>query len=137
MASNREEDHQFTPTNGSRPPDVGVHVLSEHVFCPRAGLLALESGEDGGTEEPNLGPRLDGFIDYNAIRFVEELQSAWEAMRLWLTLQAPAALVVLITWLWISPFAAIVVSLPVFYLAGRMWDTPMKSAWERLWLRSM
>ena len=38
-----------------------VHVLSEHVFCPRAAILALESGEDEGDEEPWLGPRLDLF----------------------------------------------------------------------------
>ena len=33
---------------GQHAKEVKVHVLSESVFCPRAAILALESGEDSG-----------------------------------------------------------------------------------------
>ena len=52
------------PRFTSGPPEVGVHVLGQHEFCPQAALLTLESGEDEGEEEPTLGPRLDGYADY-------------------------------------------------------------------------
>lgn len=108
---------------GLRLPEVGVHVLSEHVFCPRAALLAYESGEDDGQSEPDLGPRLDGWVDYDAHRFGEELRAAWDDLRLWLTLLAPAALAIFVLWRMVSPLAGIIAALPAFYLAGRIWDT--------------
>ena len=103
--------------------EIGVHVLSEHVFCPQAAVLALESGPDDGSEEPRLGPRLADFADYDEHRFVEELQAAWREVRIWITLLAPAALLVLVVWRLTSPVWGIVVSLPVFYLAARLRDT--------------
>lgn len=103
--------------------DIGVHVLSESVFCPRAAILALESGQDGGDEEPALGPRLDDFVDYDEHRFVVELDSAWGRCRLWLTLLAPAGLLVLIAWRWHSPFAGAVMTLPAIYLASKLWES--------------
>lgn len=109
-----------------RLPDVGVHVLSEHVFCPRAGLLALESGEDNGDVEPNLGPRLDGVVDYDAHRFAEELRAAWDQLRLWLTLMAPAILLVFVVWRLISPLAGVAAALPAVYLLGQMWEGLMR-----------
>lgn len=95
---------------------IGVHVLSEHVFCPRAALLAYESGPDSGDEEPCLGPRLDLFAEYDEHRFAEALHIAWGELRLWLTLLAPAILVVLLAWYFLSPVAALVASLPIFVL---------------------
>ena len=60
---NADDDSKFShtarfkfPTN--RTSGIGVHVLSEFLFCPRAALIASESGRDEGDEEPNLGPRL-------------------------------------------------------------------------------
>lgn len=108
---------------GRKIPDVGVHILSEHVFCPRAALIALESGEDDGQTEPKLGPRLDGWFDYDAHRFAEELRAGGDALKMWFTLLAPAGLLTFVVWRLVSPFAGIVVSLPVFYLLGRIWDT--------------
>lgn len=103
---------------------VGVHDLSEFVFCPRAGLLSCASASsDSGEEEPPLGPRLDGFHDYDELRFAEELEGAWGELRLWLTGLAPALLLTLVVWRMVSPLAGLTVSLPVFYLAARIWDT--------------
>ena len=110
--------------DGSR--EVNVHVLSEHVFCPRAAILALESGEDEGDEEPMLGPRLDVFVDYNEHRFVEELHAAWSEVRFWLTLMAPAALLVLIVWRLASPVWGAAVALPLFYMVAQLWELAMR-----------
>lgn len=111
--TNRRQDARAT---------VGVHVLSEHVYCPRAAVLAWESGEDQGDEEPNLGPRLDSFVDYNEGRFAEELQAARERFYFWLAMMAPAALVVFATCWFRSVLAVVVVSLPMLYFGAMLWD---------------
>ena len=67
-----------TQGRSSNLEEVRVHVLSEHVFCPRAAVLAMESGDDNGEEERLLGPRLDGFEDYDEQRFAEELHISWK-----------------------------------------------------------
>ena len=98
-------------------------VLSEHVFCPRAALIASESGNDAGDEEPNLGPRLDLFIDYNEHKFTEALHQAWGELRLWLTLMAPVVLVVLFVIYLYSLWAGLVLSLLIFILLAKCWET--------------
>ena len=104
-------------------PRVEVHVLSEFVFCPRAAILAAESGRDTGDEEKPSGGKLDSFVDYDEHRFVEALNNAWGRVRLWGTLMAPALLLVLAAWRLHSPLAAGVASLPLIVLAAKMWDT--------------
>ena len=102
---------------------IGVHALSEFVFCPRAGLLARESGPgDTGEEQPSLGPRLDGFHDYHEQRFTEEIHAAIGAARMWLTCLAPALLLVFIVWNVVSPFGGLVSSLPAVYVTALLWD---------------
>lgn len=78
------------------PRKIAVHVLSEHVFCPRAALITYESGSDEGDEEPNLGPRLDMFIDYDEHKFIEAIHKSWGEMRLWVTLMAPTVFAVML-----------------------------------------
>jgi hypothetical protein len=107
----------------SRTSNIGVHVLSEFVFCPRAAVIASESGRDEGDEEPNLGPRLDLVIDYNEHRFVEALQQSWGEMRLWLTLMALAMLVAMVAGSLHSLTAGVILSLPVFVMLAKCWDT--------------
>jgi len=122
---NAGDDSDFSPAARFKFPthrEIGVHVLSEHVFCPRAALIAYESGNDAGDEEPNLGPRLDLFIDYNEHKFTEAIHQAWGDMRLWVTLMAPAVLAVMLAIYFQSVLAAIVLSLPVFILLAKCWD---------------
>lgn len=104
-------------------PEVRVHVLSEQVFCPRAAILALESEDDCGEEARPLGPRLDGFENYDEHRFAEELHTRWRQLSLWLTLLAPAILFVLAVWWLTTPIWGAVVSLPVFFLLAKIWDS--------------
>jgi len=123
---NAGDDSDFSPAARFKFPTqrtIGVHVLSEHVFCPRAALIASESGPDAGDEEPNLGPRLDLLVDYNEHKFTEALHKAWGEMRLWLTLMAPAVFAVMLAAWFQSVFAALVLSLPIFILLAKCWDT--------------
>ncbi len=123
MTGDRSDFSPASRFNFPTPRSIGVHVLSEHVFCPRAALIAYESGQDAGDEEPNLGPRLDLFIDYNEHKFTEAIHQAWGDMRLWLTLLAPALFAVMLGVYFRSVLAAVVVSLPVFLLIAKCWDT--------------
>lgn len=102
---------------------IGVHVLSEYVFCPRAAVIASESNGDGGDEEPNLGPRLDLVIDYHEHTFVEALKLAWGETRLWVTLLAAGVFIVMIVGYLTSVATSLVLSLPVFILLARCWET--------------
>lgn len=120
------DDSDFSPASRfkfSTPRKIGVHVLSEHVFCPRAALIAYESGSDAGDEEPNLGPLLNLFIDYNEHKFIEAIHQAWGNMRLWLTLMAPSVFFVMLAVYLQSLLAGLVLSLPVFILLAKCWDT--------------
>ena len=112
----------FVPSTGLSP-ELQVHVLSEYVFCPRACVLARASGEDQGDEEPNLGPRLDGYVDYDAKRFAEALHAAWTEIGHWLTWLAPALLLVLVSGWFVSAYVALYLSLPVFYVLVRLWNS--------------
>ena len=115
-------DPESTSRNQAHRP-IGVHVLSEHVFCPRAALIASELGQDTGDEEPNLGPRLDLFVHYNEHKFAEALQQAWGEMRLWVALMAPSLFVVFLASYFHSLLAGFVVSLPLLILLAKCWDT--------------
>ena len=94
-------------------------------FVPRAAILALESGEDDGEEEPSLGPRLDGFEDYDEHRFIEECtrlgEKSGSGLRCWPGGLAGAGCLAVGLPVW-----GAVVSLPLFYLASRLWDTAMR-----------
>lgn len=104
---------------------IGVHVLSEHVFCPRAGALALESqDEDRGEEGLGVGPRLDYFCyDYDQARFDEAIENDWGQLRRWLTWLAPALLLPFAAWRLHSVPAGLLASLPIFWLIAQSLET--------------
>jgi len=103
---------------------IGVHTLSEYVFCPSAGVLTRESGAvDQGEEDPPAGPRLDGFYTYDEHRFTEEIHAAWGQLRLWLTMLAPALLLTFVMWRAFTPLAAIISTLPTLVLLALLFDT--------------
>jgi hypothetical protein len=105
------------------PTEVGVHVLSQHVFCPRAAILAMELGQDNGEDGSVLGPRLDGVFDYDELRFAEEIHRTWSNVRYWGMLLVPAVALVLLLWRLWSPMAALIGTLPIFVCLARLWDT--------------
>ena len=98
-------------------PIVTVHPLSEHVFCPRAALLALESAQTEQDAEPSLGPKLDWFGDYDEREFVEALRATWGEFRFWLTCLAPALLLILVVGDLAGRVWGAVVSLPAALIA--------------------
>lgn len=98
---------------------LSVHVLSEHVFCPRAGIIASESGPDLGDEEPMLGPRLDPFVDYNEQTFVEELRRAYAELFRFLTWLVPASFVVFLAAIFRQPYLALLLTLPGCILVAK------------------
>jgi hypothetical protein len=93
---------------------LSVHVLREFVYCPRAAILALDMPHQD--EEPVLGPRLDGVLDYDDHRFAEAIR----ALRQRLTNSGLAVTGVLLAmwllWRWFSPLASMVGALPLAYL---------------------
>lgn len=115
-----------TQGRSSNLEEVRVHVLSEHVFCPRAAVLAMESGDDNGEEERLLGPRLDGFEDYDEQRFAEELHISWKQFCFWFTLLAPTALLILVVWRFSTPVWGALVSLPCLYVIHRLWQVGVR-----------
>ena len=104
---------------------LSVHVLSEHVFCTRAGVIASESGDDTGDEERDLGPRLDPYIDYNEHKFVEELRQSWGEIRLWLMLLAPVTFFIFIAIFFDAPIVAFGLSLPALILLVKTGESLM------------
>ena len=123
---NRNSDLGIPPNDGRFSPrrrSVGVHVLSEFVFCPRAGVLSSESQrDDDGEEDVALGPKLSGFFDYDERIFAERSAAEWGRGKNWFTLLAPCMLLIFVVWRLASPFAAVVVSLPSLYVLAGLWD---------------
>lgn len=64
-------------------PRLGVRVVSEMIFCPRAGLIAYELSKqgkllDGDEGDAETSPRLDWLPDYNDDLIYEALQQRWD-----------------------------------------------------------
>jgi len=118
----RVEELPPSPAPGRR---AGVHVLSEYVFCGRAGELAFESeDEDQGEEGSRFGPRLDGFCyDYDEALFNDTIRNDWGELRRWLTWLAPAALLPFVAWRLHSAVAALVISLPMFWVVAQILES--------------
>ncbi len=54
-------------------PMIRVHDLSESVFCSRAGVISLAKSAEDPDTEPNLGPKLSGFWNFDEHRFNEAI----------------------------------------------------------------
>ncbi len=119
---NRLRGTEQAPQRTAPNRRIGVHVLSEYVFCGRAGALAIESEtEDDGEEGPRLGPRLDHFCyDYDEVLFNEAIRADWGRLRRWLTWLAPAIFMPFAAWRLHSVMAALVVSFPACFLAAKI-----------------
>lgn len=116
---NSSDDSEFPQTSRRKSTSsslVSVHVLSESVFCPRAGLIASESASEDLDGEPNLGPRLDPFIDYDERRLLEELKRAYSDLSLWAISLIPASLVVFAALMFKQLVLALVLIFPVCIL---------------------
>ncbi len=85
--------NQAAMAAGADTPQIGVHVLTEFVFCPRAGVVASEQERDDPGEDLFAAPRLDFLPDYS-VRLIEEgLQHTWHDIWAALTIASPVGLV--------------------------------------------
>ncbi len=107
---------------GSLPPVLGVHFVSDNVYCPRAALLSLASGDDSGDEEPNLGPKLDWCGDYDEHQFAEALRLQYSSLSFWLMLLGPALFLVGLMWWLFGMPAGMLALLSVAVLLVKLWD---------------
>ena len=63
-------------------PFLGVYVLTEFIFCPRAGTIAHETGQDESAED--LGPvKLDYMPEYDLHEIERALQELKGQLWLW------------------------------------------------------
>ena len=62
-------------------PHIGVHVLTEFVFCSRAGIVAHESDRDDPGQDLDAAPRLDYLPDFSVRELQDALQKTWS--RIW------------------------------------------------------
>ena len=98
---------------GFSPTIVGAHTLSEWVFCPRAGVLAHGGEVDRGSEEPDLGQKLDWYGDLEEHQLVEQLRLAWGEFRYWLVRLLPAVTLALLAALFTGRAWGIGIGLPM------------------------
>lgn len=77
-----------------RTPWIGVHVLTEFIFCPRAGLIAFEEKRADPGEDLDRAPRLDYLPDFEVQLIEAALQKTWNGIWNLLTWTSPAVLLV-------------------------------------------
>ena len=61
-------------------PWIGVHVLTEFIFCPRAGVIAFEQKRIDSGEEIDGAPRLDYLPDFEIELIEAALQKTWSGI---------------------------------------------------------
>lgn len=62
-------------------PHIGVHVLTEFVFCPRAGIVAHEQRRNDPGQDVDAARRLDYLPDFSVREIQDALQRTWT--RIW------------------------------------------------------
>jgi hypothetical protein len=78
-----------TLSRDEQPPSLGVHVMSQFLFCPRAGIIASETNLDDTGSEFHAAPALGGIPRYEIDRIERKLEELSAGLkRLLLTLTA-------------------------------------------------
>jgi hypothetical protein len=115
-------------------PEIGVHVLTEFVFCPRAGLCIYEENLDDTGEELFVQANLDYMPRYDLHQIEDALRRIWGKM--WAIALAGLAVVALsglLAWL-VEPEA---IWLGFVGMAGAAWKIKplfkdaMRLAWRQ------
>lgn len=74
-------------------PWIGVHVLTECMFCPRAGVIAFEQKRIDSGEDIDGAPRLDYLPDFQIELIETALQKTWSGIWALLTWTPPVVLI--------------------------------------------
>lgn len=85
-------DSELSAHDGT--PWIGVHVLTEFIFCPRAGVIAFEEQRTDPGEDLDRAPRLDYLPDFVVALIEADLQKACNTLWNLVTWTPPAALLV-------------------------------------------
>ena len=87
MAKNNEPATMPSASDGEiHEPALGVYVLTEFVYCPRAGLCAHETEHDEEEDAPRLS-----FFSFNPLYSVAEIEAALQRTMSELTWYAAGA----------------------------------------------
>ena len=101
------------PTAAATDPMIGVHVLSEFIFCRRSGLLALEKGVDDEGYDPEECPRLNYVPDYFLREIIEQLEAVTARVWRFLTFAAAGTLVLFLVGATVSWWLAGLLLVPI------------------------
>ena len=103
-------------------PPVGVHTLTEFIFCPRAGLISYEQrGEDQGEDKPAI------YLNYLPQYDVLQMAATWDQLltKIVVSLCVFGLLLLLMflgDWFyWIMRFQAVVLSAWLLRLFRNLW----------------
>lgn len=105
---------------GDATPWIGVHVLTEFMFCPRAGLITFEQQRPDTGEELDESPRLDYLPDFSIDLIERSLQETWSDIWRTLTWSPPVALAAFIAAMIVDWRIAFLLVVAGAYLAGRL-----------------
>lgn len=96
----------LTPDGEIHEPPLGVFVLTEFVYCPRAGLCAHETGSDEEEDSPPLS-----FFSFNPLLSIPEIEAALQRaiseMTWYIAGAAVLAIVAVLLSIWIDRFVGI------------------------------
>lgn len=82
-------------TRDDTPPQVGVHTMSEYIFCRRAGQLTMEQSDDDPGADFTPAPALGGIQWYEPDLIAAELERHAHALKQVVRLFAFAAVLIL------------------------------------------
>lgn len=115
----------------SNTPEISVYVLSQMMFCPRAGLLTQEKIEhglmidNGDDAQEDRSPRLDWLPDYDENLIQEQIDERVNV----LTQVAPYAIVYTIAWFFVIYFfrgLGLVLAAPIAVFLYWLWERLQK-----------
>lgn len=94
---------------------IGVHVLTEFVFCPRSGMFVYEEGRADTGEESDGPPRLDYIPDYHRPLIEEALSRIWREIWRFLTFAPPVALAIALVGMFLDGWVALALALSCLF----------------------
>jgi hypothetical protein len=102
-------------------PGLGVHAMSEFIYCPRAGIIAVDQrGEDSGCES-ETAPALGGLPMHDLPKLRHALEDSRELIRTCLAWNAALYLLTFISYLYFE--WACLLAAPGLYFMGRwLWS---------------
>lgn len=124
---------QQTFGEDSDAESIGVHVMSEFVYCSRAGTLAYESGLDDTGSDLVAAPALGGIPSFDIDEIQAELEQLTDSLKHLLTLFLSLAIVLTLIAVFDRTIAAVTSTSVVFgmVISGRLYWWSQVAAYFR------